>query len=324
VAEERSRTLIPDFSHLRTSWVGVTDRDWFGFLRALPGVDEVNFWMPRGERAFRALQPGEPFLFKLHAPQNFIVGGGFFSHFTTLPLSLAWEAFEEKNGAPDFATMRRRIEKYRRIPSASNEDYTIGCTLLSSPFFFPEKAWIPVPASWSMNIVQGKTYPLDREDGRRLWEQVQERLVPSHVLVAEGAGDERPMYGDPRLHRPRLGQGTFRILITDNFDRRCAATGEKALPVLEAAHIRPVADGGQHRVDNGLLLRSDLHRLFDRGYLTVDPQHRIHVSGRLRSDFGNGEIYYPLENQTIRLPKSEALRPRSEFLEWHSDVMFKR
>ena len=45
------------------------------------------------------------------------------------------------------------------------------------------------------------------------------------------------IYGDPVLVRPRLGQGTFRVLVTDNYRRRCAVTGEKALPVLDAAHI---------------------------------------------------------------------------------------
>jgi len=305
------------------TWVGVTDGDWFRFLRSLPNVDEVNFWMPRGQRPFKALAVGEPFLFKLHSPEDFIVGGGFFRHFTTLPVSLAWEAFGSKNGAPDFATMRRRIARYRKVSEAGNEDYTIGCILLTSPFFFPEDAWIPIPPSWAKNIVQGKTYPVSGAEGRALWEAVKERIDVTRTWESVEVAEESSMYGDPVLMRPRLGQGTFRVLITDNFDRRCAATGEKALPVLEAAHIRSVAAGGQHRVDNGLLLRSDLHRLFDRGYLTVDPSYRIHVSGRLRSDFGNGEIYYPLENQAIRLPVKAELRPNREFLKWHSEEFFK-
>ena len=75
------------------------------------------------------------------------------------------------------------------------------------------------------------------------------------------------MFGDPTLIRQRLGQGTFRVLVTDTYERRCAITRERTLPTLEAAHILPVGEGGRHRVDNGLLFRSDVHRLFDAGYL---------------------------------------------------------
>ncbi|MEV4473927.1 HNH endonuclease signature motif containing protein [Nonomuraea sp. NPDC049504] len=56
------------------------------------------------------------------------------------------------------------------------------------------------------------------------------------------------------------------------YERRCAISGDRIRPVLQAAHIRPVAVGGEHRLDNGLLLRSDVHTLFDRGYLAVDPK----------------------------------------------------
>jgi putative restriction endonuclease len=66
-------------------FVGVTINDWFVFLSQQPGIDEVNFWQPSGTALFRALAPGEPFLFKLHKPyQRYIVGGGFFAHSTIL------------------------------------------------------------------------------------------------------------------------------------------------------------------------------------------------------------------------------------------------
>ena len=78
-------------------WVGVTDKDWFQFLNRI-NPDEVNFWQPSGSRVFRALQPGEPFLFKLHSPDNFVVGGGHFVRYSALPASLAWDAFGLKNG----------------------------------------------------------------------------------------------------------------------------------------------------------------------------------------------------------------------------------
>jgi hypothetical protein len=95
--------------------------------------------------------------------------------------------------------------------------------------------------------------------------------------------EEPAMWGDPVFVRRRLGQGTFRVLVTDNYQRRCAVTGEKALPVLDAAHIRPVTEGGQHRLDNGLLLRSDVHRLFDTGYVTVTPDGRFSSAAASRT-----------------------------------------
>ena len=77
--------------------MGVTDKDWFESVSRM-NADEVNFWQPSGSRQFRALQPGEPFLFKLHSPDNYIVGGGLFVRYSVLPVSLAWDAFGGKNG----------------------------------------------------------------------------------------------------------------------------------------------------------------------------------------------------------------------------------
>lgn len=307
----------------RRFFVGVTDSNWYRFLRVQPDIDEVNFWMPKGARRFGALAPGEPFLFKLHAPENFVVGGGFFSTFSSLPCSLAWEAFGIKNGAPAFAEMRRRIGKYRGSQGAAL-DYEVGCIILGQPFFFDEHDWIPIPPSWAPNIVQGKTFSMDETDGNSLWTAVSTRLARGGRASSIGeVADQVQMFSDPALARHRLGQGAFRVLITDTYERRCAATGEKTLPVLEAAHIRPVAEGGQHRIDNGLLLRSDLHRLYDRGCITITPDHVLRVSQRLREEFGNGKIYYPYDGQHVWTPLPPSLQPDRDALAWHAEVVFK-
>jgi putative restriction endonuclease len=301
-------------------FLAVTDNEWFRFLRSQPELDEVNFWQPGGNREFRTLQPGEPLLFKLHSPENFVVGGGFFVHPSLLPSSLAWEAFGPKNGAPSLEEMRHRVEKYRRVAPDPREDYTVGCIILQSPFFFDEPEWIPTPSDFSRNIVQGKTYDTETPAGRALWEAV--RLRIQAMQVGEIA-EPQAMFGDPVLIQPRLGQGAFRVLITDTYERRCAVTREKALPVLEAAHIRAVAHGGTHRIDNGLLLRSDIHRLFDSGYVSVAPDHRFLVSRKLKDDFENGDPYFPLAGRKIWLPRQSESRPRREFLEWHAGTVFK-
>jgi len=298
----------------------VTDNDWFRFLRDEPGVDEVNFWQPSGQRNFRALDPGELFLFKLHSPQDFIVGGGFFVRFVRFPYTWVWDAFGRKNGAATLGEMKRRIERYCRAPVEPGDP--IGCIILSQPFFWREADWIPVPADFARNIVQGKTYEPDSMTARLLWEEVNARMSLSMALPLDEVAEPTSLYGEPTLVRRRLGQGAFRALVTDNFQRRCAVTGEKALPVLDAAHIRPVGEGGQHRIDNGLLLRSDVHRLFDAGYVTVTPDGRFLVSRRLKDDFDNGEPYMPFHNQRIWLPGEPESRPASEALEWHSDAVF--
>lgn len=75
------------------------------------------------------------------------------------------------------------------------------------------------------------------------------------------------------------------------YQRLCAVTGEKTLPVLEAAHIKPFASRGPHRVSNAILLRSDLHKLFDLGYVTVTSDLHLEVSPRLREEWHNEHVF---------------------------------
>lgn len=102
--------------------VAVTDGDWYATLSQAAGLDEVNFWSPSGS-SFKALTPGELFLFKLHAPRNYIVGGGIFAHATVLPCSMAWATFGQSNGATSATEMRARIAKYRRVDPADRSDF---------------------------------------------------------------------------------------------------------------------------------------------------------------------------------------------------------
>jgi putative restriction endonuclease len=310
-------------------FIGVTDYDWFRLHAAKQTVEEVNFWRPSPGMPFKVLQPGEALLFKLHSPRNFIAGGGFFTKFLQLPITLAWEAFGEGNGVRSFAGMRQRIGKYRRAEIGPTENPNIGCILLAEPFFFQEHDWIPCPPDFSMNIVSGKSYDVASETGKAVWNAVAERLQlyaaatdqpgPAMIAAAESA-----RFGAPILVQPRLGQGSFRVLVTDAYHRRCAMTLERTLPVLEAAHIRPYSDGGKHELSNGLLLRSDLHTLFDNGYITVDPaDRRIVVSARIREEFDNGKEYYQLHGKPLHVPLEPKLIPSVANLEYHAYSVFR-
>ena len=304
-------------------FIGITDQAWFDSLSSLPSPDEINFWQPSGKTTFRALLPGELFLFKLHSPNDYIVGGGFFAHSTLLPISLAWEAFQEKNGANSLLEMRQRIAKYRRTEDLF-EDFTIGCILLEQPFFLDESEWIPV-LEWSPNIVRGKRVEMDSAEGKYFWSKLQ-LILSKRQLTRESdlkTEEERTRYGKETLIRPRLGQGSFRILVTDAYRRACAITRERVLPVLEAAHIKPYSDEGPHEVRNGVLLRSDMHKLFESGYLTITPNLHLEVSRRIKDEFDNGQYYFTFHGQQINLPKRPVDHPSIEFLSWHNEKKFK-
>jgi putative restriction endonuclease len=61
---------------------------------------------------------------------------------------------------------------------------------------------------------------------------------------------------------------------------------------LEAAHIRPFAMAGPHTLSNDILLRSDIHKLFDTGYITITPELKVEVSNRIKEEFENGREYH--------------------------------
>ncbi len=299
------------------AYVGVTDDQWYRFLADRPQLEEVNFWRPSEAREFRALAPGEPFFFKTHHLHNKVVGGGFFSGSERLRISQAWELFGEANGTADIEEMRTRIghrrrrtgaDRGRRAPLSPGEDPVIGCLFVRDVRFFPRDAIAEAPPGFAPNIVQGKGYDLADQSVTPYFGELMHLLLGATVEVDLSEPWHRvgPVFGDPRLAPYRLGQRSFQAVVLNAYHGRCAITGTHIPPVLQAAHILPVTKGGEHRLDNGLLLRSDVHTLFDRGYVGVDPRYRLVVSPRLREEFGNGDQFYARAGQVIDLPA----RPR--------------
>jgi putative restriction endonuclease len=301
--------------------IAVTDRGWFDFLSGEADLEEVNFWKPSSRRGVRAA-PFTPFLFKLRAPDNAICGFGYFARYSRLPAWLAWDTFGRANGCASHQDMLDRISTIReriRYDAEAGPDL-IGCVLIAQPVFFPRTLWVAQPADWPVRTQTDKSYDLAKAEGARVWQQCLE--AANELMSASAVSENRPRYGDPIAVRPRIGQRIFQVAITEAYAGACAMTGEHSLPALEASHIRPYSEGGPHAVSNGLLLRADLHRLFDRGYLTVTPDASVEVSGRLRADFQNGQTYYPLHGQKLILPKSRVDRPAAEYLSWHNDNRF--
>jgi len=302
-------------------WVGVTDNTWFNYL-AKRKLDEANFWQPSATPPFKGAPIGMPFLFKLKRPYNHIAGGGFFITYSRLPVSLAWEVFGEKNGAASIDDLRAMLGPLSGRKGLSGE---IGCTVLANPFFLPREKWIADPPGWSGNIVRGKMYESSSSDGASIWPVLEQSMLGAH----DESFDDKPSpeftinepsekYGNPALVKPRLGQSSFRVLVTDAYKRKCAITGESTLAALEAAHIVPYSKEGSHEVRNGLLLRADFHRLFDAGLVSVTQDYQIKISPKIRESWFNGKVYYRLNGQPLsHLPDSPSQRPDPDRLSWH-------
>lgn len=308
-------------------YLAVTDNTWFNYLSKI-SPEDVNFWQPGGTSTFKVLQQNAPFLFKLKSPHNAVGGIAFFSSHTFLPLNMAWDIFGNRNGCETFLDFKRMIVQYRSDKTNSNP--SIGCVVLTNPIFFKKEDWIDVSAYWSKSgIVQGKSFETGNGVGNELWQKI-DSVLQKYLQPSIAADDqlvlsdtEWPGYGTSVLQKVRVGQGAFKVLVTDAYSRRCSISGEKTLPVLEAAHIKPYNEQGPHATSNGLLLRSDMHKLFDSGYITITKDYKVEVSKAIKEEFENGREYYQYHGkELLYLPTNLIDKPNSKFIEWHNQ-MFK-
>lgn len=322
--------------------VSNTDRRWFEHLRdaarsAGGRLDEVNFWRPRSQRALRSVEPGAPFFLRLKSPVNAIAGFGFFAHWQLVPFLEAWNLFGPKNGAPTLDAFRRQITSLRESDPMLPGARPVGCVILRDAVFLDERDWLPWDAAqgWSRHVVNDKTYELTAAPGQQLLALIRgrydRRLDPTHVepeRPADLADGFQLVPCDTRHWRDQVlpvreAQGTFRLRLLDAYGRRCAVTGERVEPVLEAAHIQPYLGAASNHVQNGLLLRSDLHKLYDRGLVAVTPDLRFRVSDRIQEEWHNGREYYALRDRPIGKPRDASRAPSRDALAWHEEFVFR-
>jgi putative restriction endonuclease len=300
------------------AYLGITDNNWFEYLRQNQINDDVNFWVPSA-RPHMGVEPGSLWLLKLHSPLNFIAGVGVFMHYSVLPLQMAWDAFGMRNGVPTLDALRRIIMRHKRS-GADSWNTDVGCAVLNQVVFLPRELWVPCHTG-SLVAYKHMASADDQAIVRQALHNLE--LTPSTPRV-----HELPFYNDSytpqyALREVRQGQGAFRVEVTDAYHRQCAVSREHSLPVLEAAHIIEWSDTHTNDVTNGILLRADIHKLFDAGYVTIDPDgYRFVVSKRLKEDYDNGKEYYQLHGSRILLPEDHLLWPNTSALLSHNRQVF--
>jgi hypothetical protein len=110
----------------------------------------------------------------------------------------------------------------------------------------------------------------------------------------------------------RQGQARFRRALMTAYRGRCAVSGCEIAPLLEAAHIHPYRGRETNAVQNGLLLRADIHTLFDLGLITISENHEIQISASLVDT-----EYASLRGRALTVPRSPKYRPSGLALAWH-------
>lgn len=276
--------------------VSPTDNDWFEFLKGVELNSYVNFWTPTPWNV-KKLNISDRWYFLLKSPIREIAGFGEFVEYKNMTAEQAWNEFGQRNGCIDKADFVKRIQQYidknsRKFGKIdiNVETYKIGCIILKNCEFWDEE-FFKNPKKYQIDfakeVVKFK-YFKNNDPFQEL-----EIIANDEFFPLDKTRDE-----NKRLVNQRSGQGKFKGAILKAYENRCCISGETCPELLEAAHIQRYLDEQSNHIQNGILLRVDLHRLFDSGLLSITEDYEVVLSELVDS------ITYTMFNKAkIRLPQ---------------------
>lgn len=311
-------------------YVGITDTSWFNLLKEDYKNGEigkrVNFWTP-GTREFKAIEPGELFLFKLHNKKSTgekgeIVGGGYFAYYEQMSIPDAWEKYGRGNGRESLQKMQESLKGMQQKNNMQT-GVEIGCIILENVFFLNK--WIDEPADWGKSIVSGKRYTTDTEIGVELFNCISDAIVASSKTDAEIVEeietevDELDLQGEERIAvvKTRVNQSVFRDRLLKKYKTCCLCKVENP-SLLIASHIKPWAASEPDEKlnpENGFLLCPNHDALFDGGYITFADDGQIIISDRLSAM----DCTFTNVQPTMKI---NLLEKNKEFLKYHRKNIF--
>jgi putative restriction endonuclease len=280
--------------------ISPTDNSWFEFLKANEYNSYINFWTPTPWN-IRKLKQGDRWYFLLKSPIRKIGGFGEFHEYKNLTANNAWQEFGQRNGRSEkdqfVSSIQSYIDKnsknYGNIPIDINT-YEIGCIVLNNCEFWDEEKFQTLEEQeldFSDQIVKYKYFETDTPFTNT-------NTYDSFTVLNESREEYR------RSVNQRKGQGEFKGKILKAYCNACCISGETCPELLEAAHLQSYLSENSNHVQNGILLRVDLHRLFDCGLLYIDEDYIIHISSILTN-----ELYTKFQGHKISLPQNEENHP---------------
>ena len=276
--------------------ISPTDIEWFKFLRREGLNSEINFWTPTPWNVSQ-LSSGDKLYFMLKSPIRKIGGYGQFVEYQNMGLNDAWNKFGLKNGCVSKIELINRLDNYKAANSSDGRSVTeseIGCIILTNSVFYDDDKFLDLDnydISFSKYIVKMKYF--SEKDPLELDSELTSNDFELRPITIEKLKRSR-------FVTYRKGQSRFQSIITAAYSNKFCITDETTPELLEAAHIQPYIDLESHHVKNGLLLRIDLHKLYDSGLMYIDEYFKVHISPEVKSKY-----YQSLNGVTIKLPENK-------------------
>jgi HNH endonuclease len=228
-------------------------------------------------------------------------------------------------GSTDFKMRKTRQPRYRCQQCENvfdDPDNTEEISVQASTANF-SRTWRFVDRPFPAGLLDAAYVARAKQNAvRRLDEARVRPLIDSHLETGEPwwstyvREDTRiPGGHGVALSKTRLGQQRFREEMLTRFGERCAFTGRQPPGALEAAHLYLYSKTPEHDLKGGLLLRSDLHALFDRWLITIDPDY---WTIDLAPDLDPYPALTALRGQPVQIPPH--LRPRDEYVREHAMI----
>ena len=200
-----------------------------------------------------------------------------------------------------------------------------GKEWLSYPFGKPGEERLKERNQWIRNHRPGCKPQQVWEISPKGWERLRQESFESIEQIADLSREEEQAnyfesqsFNEAREHVlrsivRRRGQPQFRQKLLDTY-QRCIISGCDAEDALEAAHIRTYATGGTNHLSNGLLLRADLHTLFDLGLISIEPEAMVILIAPILMN----TCYQEFDGKALLLPKGTENIPDKKALKEHS------
>ena len=289
------------------------------------GSAATNFWtVKQGEAPdeLAGLKPGSLVLNVVDEGDHFyIVGGGYFLNWGELKPVEAWERFGVRNGYSSFDDLKEEIAK-----QGGNADSTLISTILFGTFIFSRHEVLMVPDEFKAEFSGGKSrfmLSVNEPLGRYLERMLRDRRAG--LNSDEYSSDWRGIYYLAARHVEHSDIDGFYAAVLAAYNFKCAVTGSEVQPLLDVANIQPCYSNTFQSVQNGILMRTDLHRLFSEGYITLRYTQdlsaiEVMVSKTIKTVGGADYLQY--DGRRLTLPADKTKWPKREYLEWHQHKCF--